>query len=118
MKKLMLIMSLFCIMTACKNSPVEGEYIDYEKIVNSYKDSLSLYKDSIITLNDSMYHNILFIDTLYYKMNEKNYMIDSLQEELIVAQYKLERIKEYNKIAANGNNIKYLRGWINRVLSE
>ncbi|MDX1352535.1 MAG: glycosyl hydrolase 108 family protein [Thiomicrorhabdus sp.] len=26
-----------------------------------------------------------------------------------------ERIKRYNKIAARGNNIKFLRGWINRA---
>ena len=35
-----------------------------------------------------------------------------------IEQEILEKIKEYNKIAAKGNNIKYLRGWINRVLKE
>lgn len=43
---------------------------------------------------------------------------DSLGEDLFVAKYKLNRIKYYNDIAAKGNNIKYLRGWINRVLNE
>lgn len=44
------------------------------------------------------------------------YITDSLGEDLVVARIKLARIKEYNRIAAKGNNIKYLRGWINRVL--
>ena len=43
---------------------------------------------------------------------------DSIGEDLIVARIKLARIKEYNRIAAKGNNIKYLRGWINRVLED
>lgn len=41
---------------------------------------------------------------------------DSLKSSLFESNYKLERIKYYNDIAKNGNNIKYLRGWINRVL--
>ena len=43
---------------------------------------------------------------------------DSIGEDLIVARIKLARIKEYNRIAAKNNNIKYLRGWINRVLND
>lgn len=43
---------------------------------------------------------------------------DSLNEDLFVANYKLARIKKYNEIAAKGNNIKYLRGWIRRALEE
>lgn len=40
----------------------------------------------------------------------------TMSAELFVAKYKLERIRYYNDIAAKGNNIKYLRGWINRTL--
>ena len=36
----------------------------------------------------------------------------------IIANYKLAKIKEYNRLAGNGNNIKFLRGWINRTLNE
>lgn len=43
---------------------------------------------------------------------------DSLGEDLVVARIKLARIKEYNRIAAKGNNIKFLRSWLNRVLEE
>lgn len=41
---------------------------------------------------------------------------DSLTGELQVATYKLERIRYYNDIAKKGNNLKFLRGWIRRVL--
>ena len=37
----------------------------------------------------------------------------TISAELFVAKYKLERIRHYNEIAAKGNNIKYLRGWLN-----
>lgn len=42
----------------------------------------------------------------------------AISAELFAAKYKLERIRHYNEIAAKGNNIKYLRGWLNRVLNE
>lgn len=42
----------------------------------------------------------------------------AISAELFIAKYKLERIRHYNEIAAKGNNIKYLRGWLNRVLNE
>lgn len=42
----------------------------------------------------------------------------TISAELFTAKYKLERIRYYNKIASKGNNIKFLRGWINRVLNE
>lgn len=42
----------------------------------------------------------------------------TMSSELFVAKYKLERIRYYNDIAGRGNNIKYIRGWINRVLNE
>ena len=61
-------------------------------------------RDSIVVLNDS-------VELL------KN-GIDKMTETLFIANYKIERIRYYNKIAANGNNITFLRGWINRVLEE
>lgn len=62
-------------------------------------------------------------DNIIYKVNNTKYIIDSLQQandsltgKLQVANYKLERIRYYNDVAKRGNNIKFLRGWINRVL--
>lgn len=66
--------------------------------------------------------NIARIVALEYKCYELqdslNMVRDSLGCDLFVAKYKLARIKYYNSIAGKGNNIKYLRGWINRVLKE
>lgn len=42
----------------------------------------------------------------------------AISAELFIAKYKLERIRHYNEIAAKGNNIRFLRGWLNRVLNE
>ena len=64
--------------------------------IENYKDSIVIYKDSINSL-----------------INE----FDSINEELQINKIKIERIREYNKIAAQGNNIKFLRGWINRVIN-
>lgn len=59
------------------------------------------------------------------KVNNTKYIIDSLQQandsltgKLQIANYKLERIRYYNDVAKRGNNIKFLRSWINRVLDE
>lgn len=58
------------------------------------------------------------IDSLNIVIANKTIQTDSLQKELDVANFKLERIKYYNKVAGNGNNIKFLRGWINRVIND
>lgn len=89
--------------------PVEKEQYDsicteYNSLYNKY-DSLEFY--SRIT-NDS----------LTDVCRTQKCVIDSLEEELLIANYKLERIREYNRIAAQGNNITFLRGWINRVLKD
>lgn len=42
----------------------------------------------------------------------------TISADYFVVKYKLERIRYYNDIAGKGNNIKFLRGWINRVLNE
>lgn len=64
-------------------------------------------------------------DSIIHKVNNTKHIIDSLTYrcdsltgELQVANYKLERIRYYNDIAKKGNNIVFLRGWINRVLND
>lgn len=75
-------------------------------------------KENIV--NDTIYisqvNTVYKIDSVLIK--ELNDSINVLNEELFVANYKLERVKYYNDIAAKGNNIKFLRGWINRVLND
>ena len=41
-----------------------------------------------------------------------------MSEDEFILRFKLERIRYYNECAGKGNNIKYIRGWINRVLNE
>lgn len=41
-----------------------------------------------------------------------------MSEDEFILRFKLERIRYYNECAGKGNNAKFLRGWINRVLNE
>lgn len=42
----------------------------------------------------------------------------TISEDEFILRFKLERIRYYNECARKGNNAKYLRGWIDRVLNE
>lgn len=88
------------LLIGCNNAPVEKiVYIPIE-------DSTSISE------------NIIVREQLRLTRDSLNFVRDSLGEDLFIAKYKLGRIKYYNDVAAKGNNIKYLRGWINRVLNE
>ena len=98
MKKLIIpFIALFLV--GCGNTaPIEK--IVYVSVKDStYVDSLIYYKELLKCTQDSL-----------------NAVKDTTAEDLFIARYKLGRIKYYNDIAKNGDNIKYLRGWINRVL--
>ena len=41
-----------------------------------------------------------------------------MSEDEFILRFKLERIRYYNECAGKGNNIKFLRGWLYRVLNE
>lgn len=108
---------------ACNIDPYIKKHTDVtlNKHINTVKDSISK-EITILQIRDSLRYSFV-IDSLKLENNNLKTVIreaanetDSLNEELIVANYKLERIKYYNDIAKNGNNLKYLRGWINRVL--
>lgn len=97
-----------CVIVLCtvctnfKNNTIPVEKIIYVPITDTtYVDSLIYYKEQLRRTKDSL---------ICVK--------DSLGEDLFIARYKLGRIKYYNDVAAKGNNIKYLRGWINRVLND
>lgn len=88
------------VVSSCGTPPVEERI--YVTVTDSTAiDSLIYYREQLKRIQDSL-----------------AYVKDSLGEDLFVALYKLGRIKYYNQVAAKGNNIKYLRGWINRVLNE
>lgn len=102
MKKLILLVSIVILTSCTSETAVQVKYIPVHDTVNvediqriiALQRQLDLTRDSLA------------------------YIKDSLGEDLFVAKYKLGRIKYYNDIAKKGNNIKYLRGWINRVLNE
>lgn len=58
------------------------------------------------------------LDIAYDSINVLSRRCDSLSAEIIVKNIKLERIRYYNDVAAKGNNIVFLRGWINRTLDN
>lgn len=104
MKKLFIVI-IASIVTSCRcSSPVK------ETIYVPVKDTVG--EQSNIARIIRLEHDIvLYQDSL-------RLVRDSLGENLFIANYKLAKIKRYNELAAKGNNIKYLRGWINRALNE
>lgn len=105
MKRIIILLMITLAITACNQIPVEKEII-YVPVKDTISDEANIIK--IINLERE----------LQITKDSLNYLRDSLGEDLFVAKYKLGRIKYYNNIAAKGNNIKYLRGWINRVLND
>ena len=109
MKKIFSIIIVgICVIILCtvctnfKNNTIPVEKTIYVPVTDTtFIDSLIYYREQLKRTQDSL-----------------DYVKDSLGEDLFIANYKLGRIKRYNEIAAKGNNIKYLRGWINRVLNE
>ena len=82
--------------------------INYNDKINK----INITTDSIISTHKYT------ANLLYKKIDSLTIIQDSLNSEIFILKYKLSRIKEYNRIAESGNNIKFLRGWINRVLNE
>lgn len=124
MKKSHYIILLYCIaiiVYSCTSNKVNYPQIVKEKDtteINNYQkqiDSLEI----IINNNSELINSVMIInDSLKYKLFTKDDTINYYKEQCIVNKIKLQRVKYYNNIAAKGNNIKYLRGWINRVLNE
>lgn len=105
MRNIMFVIIAILAVSACVQSPVEKEVI-YVPIKDTISDNSNIIR--IVNLERELQ---LTRDSL-------NSVRDSIGEDLFVARYKLSRIKRYNEIAAKGNNIKFLRGWINRVINE
>ena len=105
MRNIIFVVLAVLAVSACVQSPVEREII-YVPVKDTISDNSNVIR--IVNLERE----------LQITKDSLNYLRDSLGEDLFVAKYKLGRIKYYNNIAAKGNNIKYLRGWINRVLND
>lgn len=82
------------------------------------QDIILYYEDLLQNVNienENLKDSVTYYKSMY---NECVLLCDSLCEEIAVRDIKLARIAEYNRIAGQNNNIKYLRGWINRVLNN
>lgn len=95
--------SIFGFVVYDNNVEAERIYIPYGGSDTTCVSELAATKELLLRTQDSL--NSYKADT-------------TISGELFVAKYKLERIRYYNNVAAKGNNIKYLRGWINRVLND
>ena len=90
--------------------------------MNNYKQELScrdsIYNANIDSLNDVIVETENNAKLYEYLLHCDDIMLDSISEELEISKDKLEKIREYNRIAGQGNNINFLRDSINRVLNE
>lgn len=86
------------------------------KAFNRLQDDIIQRDTIIVNVTDSTL--VLQNYSLCHTIDSLQNQIIKVEDELNIAIFKLERIRNYNEIAKNGNNIKYLRGWINRVLDE
>ena len=94
------------------STPVEGrvEYV----LVKDSTDSIN-FANQLDAIVNKYEVDIIELNKALDELKKTN---DSLNIQLFNANYKLNKIAEYNRIAAKGNNIKYLRGWINRTLQQ
>ena len=99
----MIVLFMCILYGGCKNNVPEPTivYIPVEDTINAVK---------VVNLTEELHKTR---DSLNAYKNDT-----AISEELFIAKFKLEKIKYYNDIAAKGNNIKFLRGWINRTLEE
>lgn len=99
----MIVLFMCILYGGCKNNVPEPTivYIPVEDTINAVK--VINLTEELRRTRDSL--NVYKTDT-------------TMSEELFIARYKLEKIRYYNEIAAKGNNLKFLRGWINRTLKD
>lgn len=118
---LLLIFTCFiCIMCSTNKVANNIQYItvkDTTELNNCYRQIDSL-KHIIEKDNDMLHHVSIINDSLKYALFVKDDTILYYKQKYITNEYKLKRIKRYNSIAAKRNNIKYLRGWINRTIND
>ena len=101
--------------TSTTNYSSDADMFTVMREYNITLDNNKQLKDSLLIVNKQI--QLLNKEIIKYKEINSNSCVD-VRENLAVAEYKLLRIREYNRIAKQGNNIKFLRGWIIRVLDK
>lgn len=100
-----LILVLVIISVGCKLKSTEAIKEPIEKVVD-----LHICPEPII-IRDTVLVTKKY-DSLEVVIKKKN-------DSLFVERFKIERVKYYNKIAQNNpTQLKFLRGWINRVVGK
>lgn len=116
-KYICIIIGIIFIIAGCSrsynNSISSAEKIIYVPIKDTISENINIAR--IVELEHKCY---ILKDSINIIRDSLTTTLDSLNKNLFVAKYKLDRIKYYNDIARKGNNIKYLRGWINRVIND
>ena len=86
---------------------------------DSLENSLLATKDSIHVLDSIIKQQELTIENVQYDYDEILGQNVDMRTTLIEMNFKILRIKEYCNIVKRDNTqLKYLRGWINRVLED
>lgn len=117
--------------TSCNNNRtpanIDAQILNVDTIVNKYDADAKFFEvsreynllvDSTIILNARLAKAYNDINAIKFSRDSAIKASITNNEKLGIAEYKLLRIREYNRIAAQGNNLKYLRGWINRVIAH
>lgn len=118
---LFLILLIIFICVTCSTKKSSGIIIIKEKDsteIKQYQQCIDSLEHSLNDATEILHQTMIINDSLKYKLFIKDDTINYYKENYLINEYKLKRIKQYNSIAAKGNNIKYLRGWINRVLND
>jgi hypothetical protein len=117
----LLLLILFLCAISCKPKvtvPREPDAMLKERF-DSVSRELNIAKDSIIYLNNSLELEKQKYEVTVSNLNSCDSTNAVLRSDLFVANYKLGRIKEYCNIVKRDNtHLKFLRGWINRVLED
>lgn len=94
------------------NNDIINQNAKLNDIVLELKDSLELYKSSDIKETDK-------IKDLRDSISMLKDSVDFYKEDGLVTKYKLERIKNYDKIVRNNSSqSKFFLGWVRRVLED
>lgn len=114
---------LFVVLCAISCKPKVNVITKPDAMLRHRFDSISTEfnaaKDSIIYLKNCLELVESQRDVASSNLNSCDSTNVALRQELFVANYKLGRIKEYCNIVKRDNTqLKFLRGWINRVLED
>lgn len=97
---------------ACNGKPVKEKVVYVP--VNDSSDTTCVQR--IVAAN---HRTELVKDSMQLIIDELKSNNDSLNKNLFVANYKLQRIKRYVEIVDDKpSQVKYLKGWIKRVIKD